>query len=94
MNRRSRTRFKTDLTVNVSCADLRNGSCKARLSDLSFQGLSLIIEEELPSASEVKVEWGTATFTGELIYCRPHGHEFLIGLKLEDRVYASINAIQ
>ena len=87
MNRRSRTRFKTDLTVNVSCADLRNGSCKARLADLSVHGLSLIIKEKLPLASKVKIEWGTVMFTGELVYCRPHGHEFLIGLKVEDPVY-------
>ena len=87
MNRRSRTRFKTDLTVKVSCADLRIDSCKARLADLSVHGLSLIMKEKLPSASMVKVEWGTVTFVGELVYCQPHGYEFLIGLKVEDPVY-------
>jgi hypothetical protein len=87
MNRRNRTRFKTDLTVSVSCSDLPNGSCKARLSDLSVHGLSLILNEKLPMASLVKVEWGTVTFMGELVYCRPHGREFLIGLKVEDSVY-------
>ena len=87
MNRRSRTRFKTDLTVKVSCADFHIGNGKARLADLSVHGLSLIIEEKLPSASEVKVEWGTVTFMGELVYCQPHGHEFLIGLKVDDPVY-------
>jgi hypothetical protein len=87
MNRRNRTRFKTDLTVNVTCADLRSGSCKARLADLSVHGLSLILKEKLPSAALVKVEWGTVTFVGELVYCQPHGHEFLAGLKVEDPVY-------
>ena len=87
MNRRSRTRFKTDLTVNVSCSDLQNGRCKARLADLSVHGLSLILKEKLPSATQVRVEWGTVTFMGELVYCQPHGQEFLIGLKVEDPVY-------
>jgi hypothetical protein len=87
MNRRNRTRFRTDLTVTVKCLDFRSGSCKARLADLSVHGLSLILKEKLPPASLVKVEWGTATFTGELIYCRPHGREFLAGLKVEDPVY-------
>ncbi len=87
MNRRNRTRFKTDLTVNVSCADLQNGSCKARLADLSVHGLSLILKEKLPVASVVKVQWGTAAFMGEIVYCQPHGKEFLIGLKVEDSVY-------
>lgn len=87
MNRRSRTRFRTDLTVNVSCADLPNGSCRARLADLSVHGLSLILKEKLPSTSLVKVEWGTVTFMGEIVYCQPHGREFLVGLKVEDPVY-------
>jgi hypothetical protein len=87
MNKRNRTRFKTDLTVRVSCLDLRSGSCKGRLADLSVHGLSLILKEKLPAASLVKVEWGTAIFTGELVYCQPHGNEFLAGLKVEDPVY-------
>ncbi len=87
MNRRSRTRFKTDLTVNVTCPDLPGSSVKARLADLSVHGLSLIINEELNVGSLLKVEWGNVTFMGELIYCQPHGQEFLVGLKVEDPVY-------
>ena len=87
MNRRNRTRFKTDLTVTVSRLDKRSGSCKARLADLSVHGLSLILKEKLPTATLVRVEWGSATFIGELVYCQPHGNEFLAGLKVEDPVY-------
>lgn len=87
MNRRNRTRFKTDLTVTVTCPELKAGSCKARLSDLSVHGLSLIMKEKLPVASLVCVEWGTARFVGELVYCQPHGREYLAGLKVEDSVY-------
>jgi hypothetical protein len=87
MNRRSRTRFKTDLTVNVTCPDLPGSTLKARLADLSVHGLSLILNEELNIGSLLKVEWGTVTFMGELIYCQPHGQEFLVGLKVEDPVY-------
>lgn len=87
MNRRSRTRFRTDLTANVTCSELRVGSCKARLADLSVHGLSLILQHKLPVSALVKVEWGTATFVGEVIYCKPHGREILVGLKVEDSVY-------
>jgi hypothetical protein len=87
MNRRSRTRFKTDLTVNVTSPELPGATVKARLADLSVHGLSLIINEELNIGSLLKVEWGKVTFMGELIYCQPHGREFLIGLKVEDPVY-------
>ena len=87
MNRRSRTRFKTDLTVNVSSPDLPGGSCKARLSDLSVHGLSLIMKHKLAIPSSVKVDWGSVNFMGELVYCQAHGNEFLVGLKVEDPVY-------
>ncbi len=87
MNRRSRTRFKTDLTVNVTCPELPGSIIKARLADLSVHGLSLILNEELNVGSLLKVEWGNVTFLGELIYCQPHGQEFLVGLKVEDPVY-------
>jgi hypothetical protein len=87
MNRRNRTRFKTDLTVTVSCLESRSVSCKARLADLSVHGLSLILKEKLPTTSMVRVEWGKAIFTGELIYCQPHRSEFIVGLKVDDPVY-------
>ena len=87
MNRRSRARFKTDLTVNVTCSDLPEYSSRARLADLSVHGLSLILKEKIPIGSIVKVEWGTATFVGELVYCKPHARDFMAGLKVEDPVY-------
>ena len=87
MNRRTRTRFKTDLTVTVSCPGFLTNNRKARLADLSVHGLSLILKEKLPASSIVTVKWGMTTFAGELIYCRPHGSEFIAGLKVEDPVY-------
>lgn len=87
MNRRGRARFKTDLTVSVSSADLPGQNAKARLADLSVHGLSLILKDEIPVGSSIKVQWGSTAFTGEIIHCRAHGREFLIGLRVEDSVY-------
>ncbi len=87
MNRRSRTRFKTDLTANVSCPDLPDSNSKARLANLSVHGLSLILNRKLNVGSLAKVEWGTVTFTGEVVYCKSHGREVLVGLKVDDPVY-------
>jgi hypothetical protein len=91
MNRRSRARFKTDLTVNVAPTDRPGQNAKARLADLSVHGLSLILKEKLPVGSSIKVQWGSAVFVGEIIYCRAHGREFLAGLKVEDSVYETAN---
>jgi hypothetical protein len=87
MNRRSRTRFRTDLTVNVTCSDLPDSHVKARLVNLSVHGLSLILNKKLSVGSLAKVGWGTVTFMGEVVYCKPHGKEVLVGLKVDDPVY-------
>jgi hypothetical protein len=87
MNRRGRARFRTDLTVNVTCQDPPGCTSKGRLADLSVHGLSLILSKTLQIGSLVKVEWGGVAFMGELIHCRPHGQEFLVGLKVDDPVY-------
>ena len=87
MNRRSRTRFRTDLTVNVMCSDLPGGSARARLANLSVHGLSLILDKRMHIGSLARVEWGTVTFVGEVVYCKPHGKEIAVGLKVEDSVY-------
>jgi hypothetical protein len=87
MNRRSRTRFRTDLTANITCADLPSGTAKARLANLSVHGLSLIIDKKLHVGSIAKVEWGSVTFMGEVVYCQSHGRENIVGLKVDDPVY-------
>lgn len=87
MNRRSRTRFKTDLTVFVACSDNPDIPIKARLADLSVHGLSLILNKQLRIGSIVRVAWRSATFIGEVVYCEPQQKEFLAGLKVEDSVY-------
>jgi hypothetical protein len=87
MNRRSRTRFKTDLTVNVTSTDQPDSTSKARLADLSVHGLSLIVNKKLHVGSLVRVEWGSYAFVGESIYCQAHGQDFLVGLKVDDPVY-------
>jgi len=87
MNRRSRVRFKTDLTVKVTSIEEPQTTYKARMANLSAHGLSLIMNEELPTGSVVRVEWGDTNFIGELVYCQPHKDEFLVGLQVEAPVY-------
>jgi hypothetical protein len=75
------------LTATVTCSDLPGIQTKARLADLSVHGLSLIVNKEMNIGAAAKVEWGNVMFVGELVYCQPHGDEFLVGLKVEEPVY-------
>ncbi len=86
-NRRSRVRFLTDIPVQVTCLTPPGTPIKGRLANLSAHGLSVIVGRELPAASSIKVEWGDTQFIGELVYCQPHGKEFLAGLNVETPVY-------
>ena len=74
--------------------DLPGLSVKGRLANLSAHGISLILNCELPPGSAVKVEWGSTVLKGELIYCQPHGQEFLVGLKVEEPVYDTAQSSQ
>jgi len=89
MNKRSRVRFRTDMTVKVTCLNAPGPSIKGRLANLSAHGLSIILSRTLPEGAAVRVEWGETSFMGELVYCNPHGNEFIAGLKVEEPVYDS-----
>jgi hypothetical protein len=77
----------SDIPVKVTCVSPRGTPIKGRLANLSAHGLSVILSRELPTGCAVKVEWGSSEFVGELIYCLPHGNEFLAGLNVETPVY-------
>jgi hypothetical protein len=94
MNRRSRLRFKTDMTVTLTCLDPAGASCKARLANLSAHGLSLILGSELSAGTVVKVEWSGTGFVGSVVYCQPYGTEYLAGLQVEDPVYDAMTSAQ
>jgi hypothetical protein len=82
------------MTVKVTC--LQNpGHCqKGRLANLSAHGLSLILSDGLPTGAAAKVEWGSANFVGEIIYCQPYLQEFLLGLRVDDPVYDATKSSQ
>jgi len=87
MNKRSRVRFISDISVTVTCLADSTRPIKGRLANLSAHGLSIILKSELPVGTLLKVEWGSTEFVGELIYCQPYGSEFLLGLNVETPVY-------
>jgi hypothetical protein len=45
------------------------------------------MDKKLHIGSLARVEWGSVTFVGEVVYCQAHGKEVCVGLKVEDPVY-------
>jgi hypothetical protein len=87
MNRRSRVRFMSDISVVVTRLTDSTPSLKGRLANLSAHGLSIILNCELPIGILLKIEWGNTEFVGELIHCQPYGSEFMLGVNVENPVY-------
>jgi len=87
MNRRSRLRFRTDISVTVTLFEQPGVSFKGRLKNLSAHGLSVILSEELPPNSCARIEWGDASFDGRWIYCERQRSEFLVGFEVAGHVY-------
>jgi hypothetical protein len=87
MNRRNRVRFMSDISVLATCITDSTPPLKGRLANLSAHGLSVILKSELSAGTLLKVEWGSTEFVGEIIYCKPYGSEFLLGLNVETPIY-------
>lgn len=52
----------------------------ARLLDISHSGLGILLEEEIPTGSWIRVEFGDVAVFGEVRYCRPQaGGEYRLG---------------
>lgn len=46
---------------------------EARLLDISHSGLGIVLEEEIPAGSWIRVEFGDVAVFGEVRYCRQQG---------------------
>ena len=57
------------------------------LKNFSASGTRLLLDREIRPGAMVKVEWGGTILLGEIIYCRPEGSKFAVGLELEDALY-------
>jgi hypothetical protein len=47
----------------------------------------MILTQDVLPGTMVKVELGGTILLGEIVYCTPEGHEFIVGLELEDALY-------
>lgn len=75
------------MIATVTGVDEFDISMKGRLANLSAHGISLILQDTIPSGITVKVEWGTSHVIGRLKYCKPYGNEYRAGIEVRDPIY-------
>jgi hypothetical protein len=57
-----------------------------RIRNLSGRGIGLEVEGPVATGTALKVELDDALLLGEVIYCRPDGSSFYVGVELEHSV--------
>jgi hypothetical protein len=86
-HRRRELRFEIDQPVRVINLGETSSPVAGRLANFSANGIRLLLDHEIHPGTMVKVEWGSTILLGEIIYCKPAGSEFSVGLELEDALY-------
>ncbi|MGA2262813.1 MAG: PilZ domain-containing protein [Acidobacteriota bacterium] len=84
---RREPRFEIDQPVTVTNLNRAGMPMLGHLVNFSAIGTRLILDQQIPPGTMVKIEWGGTILLGEIIYCFQQGKEFAVGLELEDALY-------
>jgi hypothetical protein len=58
--------------------------------NVSGRGIGLEVAEPIGTGSALKIEAGDSMLLGEVIYCRPDGDRFYLGVELDQAVHSLI----
>ena len=84
MDLRRFPRFDANQEAIITVSNHPTSPIPARLIDFSEHGVRLSVREKLPIRSQIRIQWRGALLTGEVIYCRPQGGEFVVGCEVEE----------
>ena len=87
MEYRREPRFQIDQPLTVTSFGNDASPIAGRLANFSARGVQLILDHELPMDSDVKIEWEGTLLLGEVVYCRPQGPGYLVGVALEEALF-------
>lgn len=83
VERRSEPRFESQKTIILTLLEEDGLALPALAVELSGSGMRLILSRAVPVGAAVKIEPDDSMILGEVCYCEPHAHGYLIGLKLQ-----------
>ena len=84
MDPRRFPRFDANQEAKITLSNNSTSPIPARLIDFSEHGVRLSVREKLPLRSQIQIQWRGTLLTGEVIYCRPQGDEFVAGCEVEE----------
>jgi hypothetical protein len=83
MKQRLEARIPSDRAVRVTLLGDIDTPLKARVKDMSGNGIGLELERAVPAGTPLKIELDDAVVLGEVVYCRQDGASFTVGVHLE-----------
>jgi hypothetical protein len=86
MERRSAPRIESDVPVTITILGSVLAHCRGRLVNASVRGISALVNHPLAKREGVKLEAEDQLFVGRVIYCKPMGGGYLVGISLTHKV--------
>jgi len=83
MKQRLEARIPADRSVAVTLLGDIDTPLKALVKDISARGIGLQLEHAVSVGTALKIELDDAFVLGEVVYCRPDGASFTVGVHLE-----------
>ena len=81
-NARNEQRFTVNQTARVTVLGRPEAQFVARISDVSRNGMRLVVDQGVPSGAAVKVEWDDHVLLGNIRYRARQGAGYTLGLEL------------
>jgi hypothetical protein len=86
MEQRRDTRTEADQPAWITIYGNVDTRVPGRVRNFSGRGIGIQIAQPVASGSALKIEIADSMLFGEVIYCRPEGHQYYIGVELDQAV--------
>ena len=87
MESRQERRFEMDQEITVTLLGDREATFPGKIVNLFWNGMCLETSYALSPGAALKIELADTLVLGEVVYCRPQGPQFHLGISLEQALY-------
>ena len=86
MERRAAPRIETEVPVTITILGNVLAQCRGHLVNASVRGISARVNHPLAKRESVKLVAEDQMFVGRVVYCKPAGDAYLVGISLTHKV--------
>ncbi|MDP8983326.1 MAG: PilZ domain-containing protein [Acidobacteriota bacterium] len=86
MERRAAPRIESEVPVTITILGNVQARCRGHLVNASTRGISARVNHPLAKREGVKLEAEDQMFVGRVVYCKPSGDAYLVGISLTHKI--------